>query len=147
MRRLALLALCLALTGCPALWAALPRVAAGASMIGSLLDVAAAGADAYLARHPSQDTEQQVAVALRRAQAAVAALHAAALAATAAEDGDLAKARTEALDAYGALRALLDAAGILDATPPLGGAEGSAPLPEPVYLPDAATVDALLGPG
>ena len=147
MRRLLPLLLALALCGCPALWAALPRIAAGASMVGSLLDVAAAGADAYLARHPSQDTEQQVQAALRRAHAAVAALHAAALAATAANDGDLAKARTEALDAYGSLRALLDAAGILDATPPLGGAEGAAPLPEPVYLPDAATVDALLGPG
>jgi len=147
MRRLALLALCLALTGCPALWAALPRVAAGASMIGSLLDVAAAGANAYLARHPNQATQQQVQTALRRAHAAVAALHEAALAASDAHDGDLAKARTEAVDAYGELLALLLATGILDATPPPGGAEGSAPLPEPLHLPDAATVDALLGPG
>ena len=141
MRRLALLALCLALTGCPALWAALPRMAQGAQMIGSLLDVAAAGSESYYARHPSQAAQAEVEQALRLARTALAALDAGVLAADGADDEDLALRRSRALEAYEQLRLLLDGLGVLDARPPDGGAETSAPLPEPFELPAANEIE------
>ena len=141
MRRIVLLVLCFALAGCPAFWSALPRMAQGAQMIGSLLDVAAAGSESYYARHPSQAAQAEVAQALRLARTALAALDAGVLAAEGADDEDLALRRSRALEAYEQLRLLLDGLGVLDARPPDGGAETSAPLPEPFELPPADEIE------
>jgi hypothetical protein len=48
------------------------------------------------------------------------------------------------LRAYAALRELLDRLGILTATPPAGGAETDAPLPQPLELPTVDDVAARL---
>ena len=141
MRRLVLALTLLVLAGCPAFWSALPRVAQGAQVLGSLLDVAAAGSEAYYARHPSPAAQAEVDQALRLARTALAALDAGVLAADGADDEDLALRRSRALEAYEQLRLLLDGLGVLDARPPDGGAETSAPLPEPFELPPADEIE------
>lgn len=141
MRRLALLVVALALAGCPALWSALPRIAQGAQVLGSLLDVAAAGSEAYYARHPSQAAQAEVDQALRLAWTALAALDAGVLAADGADDEHLALRRSRALEAYEQLRLLLDGLGVLGARPPDGGSESDAPLPEPFELPPASEIE------
>lgn len=132
--------------GCAGLLAALAPIAQGAQALGSILDVAEAGSDAYLDRHPNREAELQVGAALRRSRLALAALNAAAAAAKSADDEDLGAARKNATEAYARLRELLYDLGIPQALPPLGGAESSdAPEPEPFVLPAAAEVEKLMG--
>jgi len=136
MRALALAALLLVASCLP-----LARVAASASWLGSVIDAAESAAAVYLARHPSAEVEQSLAVAVKRARLGVLALKSAALAGS---ENDAAKARAEALEAYRALRELLVEAHVLDAAPAIGGAETSAPMPEPVELPSGDEVAARL---
>lgn len=117
----------------------LPALAAGASWLGSLLDVAEAGATAFDRRHPSVERSEKIAQGVLVARKALAALDAAIAAGE-----DPANARAEALQAYAELRAMLDAAGVLDARAPAGGAETEAPMPEPLPLPTPAEVEARL---
>lgn len=141
MKKIAFLSLVF-LLGCPAFWALLPKIAQGAQWVGTVLDVAEAGSQAYLARHPNQATEAQVVAALRNAKNALAAFNAAIAAAESADDQNLVQTRQRALEAYEQLRILLEGFGITDATPPLGGAESSdAPLPEPFQMPSAYEID------
>lgn len=123
------------LTGCAPFWQALTVASQGARYLSSALDVAAGGADAWFARHPARESEQEVKAALLRARATQAALDAALAAAASAERGTAAEQRAAALLAYGELRNLLDALGILEGRAPAGGAETGAPMPHPVYLP------------
>lgn len=143
MRSAALLALVLTLTGCSGALAALRGVSEGAQWVGTLVDVAESGSDAYFRRHPSLEREARVDAAVRRARASLAALERLlALGDAAAREEDVTAARSEALAAYGELRSLLAELGVLTATPPAGGAETSAPEPEPLALPSAAQVEA-----
>jgi hypothetical protein len=135
-RTLAFGGLALLLTGCAGL---LPALSAGASWLGTVLDVAQGGAGAYFARHPNLETEQRVDAAELRARKALAALQAALAAGE--TDGQV---RAEALAAYEGLRVLLGEAGVLDARAPAGGAETEAPPPEPLLLPTVAEVKAHL---
>ena len=133
MRRLAIVLSVCVLSGCGGgFLPALAKAAQGAQWLGTVLDVADAGADAYFARHPSLDAERDVDAAVRRARSALSALDAAL--ATAADE-DAARASVEARRAYAELHALLDALGVLVATPPAGGAETDAPAPAPLDLP------------
>lgn len=137
MRSLALV-LCLSLLGCPG-W--LPAMAAGASWLGTLLDVARAGADAYLARHPSMEASYRIDASILRARRALAALSQA----VAAHDrAQAAASRKEALDAYADVVAALDVLGVSTAAPAVGGVESSAPMPAPVQLPPVEAVAASL---
>ena len=145
MRRLVLLLALLGLAGCPAFWAAIPRMAQGAQLVGQLLDIAAAGTDAYYARHPGREAQAEVESALRLARTALAALDAGLLAAEGADDPDLTARRKRALEAYEQLRVLLEGRGVSSATPPGGGAETDAPLPEPFELPTADEIARRMG--
>jgi hypothetical protein len=138
-----LLALLVLIGGCAAL-GQLARSAQGSQWLGSVLDVAAAGADAYFDRHPSLEREQQVRRALRVARTAQEALDAALAVADAADAGDVQRARTAALQAYSALRDLLGELGILDGRPPPGGADAGGPDPGPLELPTSAELAAAL---
>lgn len=126
--------------GCAALGAALPALALGAQWLGTVLDIAQAGATAYHARHPNQSQQDRATAALTAARDALAALEQALLDSRDPEAYPVRDARLEALRRYGELRALLRDAGVLDARPPAGGAEADAPLPAPLALP---TVDDL----
>lgn len=131
-RALALLFLC---AGCQLL----PALAAGASWLGSLVDVAEAGANAFDRRHPSVSRAEDIAKAVFVARKAIAALDAAIAAGE-----DPSTARANALRAYAELRAILDATGVLDAIAPAGGAETEAAAPQPLELPTAEEVEARL---
>lgn len=134
----------LTLAGCASVLPALIAASQGAQWLGTVLDVAEAGADAFLARHPHQATEEQIDHAVRKARAALSALDAALAVAEAVGDEDVARARHEAVVAYGELRKLLDELGVLSGRAPAGGAETDAPLPEPVELPSAELIEARL---
>jgi hypothetical protein len=118
--------LLVALSGC----SLLPALVQGAQWLGTVIDVADSGADAFFARHPSLEAESKVDAHMHRARLALAALDAALAA-----GGDTTKARAEALASYAALRTLLADLGVLSATSPAGGAETDAPKPEPFNLP------------
>lgn len=137
---LVLLLSVLLLAGCGGALSALAHIAEGAGWLGTVVEVAQAGADAYFARHPSQESEHLVTQAIVEAEQAAVALEAAARAAHDAGGGDVATARTRALEAYRALRELLASLGVLTASPPAGGAETDAPLPVPLDLPTVAEV-------
>lgn len=133
-----ILCLCL-LTGCSAFFDSLDKTAQGSQWLATIIDVAASGADAYFARHPSLEREQKIEIAVFRARQALAALDAAIATANEVE-----AARAQALQAYENLRKLLAEMGVLSATPPAGGAETEAPEPQPFDLPSPATVEASL---
>lgn len=134
----------LTLSGCAGVFEALSKAAQGAQWIGTVLDVAEAGADAYFARHPNLEATRRVQAAARGARSALAALDAAVATANAAESEDIAQAKREALRAYAELRGLLAEFGVLTATPPAGGAEAEAPKPEPFELPLPEEIGAAL---
>lgn len=134
----------LMLTGCAGLLEALAKSGQAAQWVGTVVDVAEAGADAYFARHPNLEASRRVDVAVRRARSALAALDAALATAEAVDDQGVARAKVEALRTYSELRGLLAELGVLTATPPAGGAEGNAPEPEPVELPLPEEIKAAL---
>ena len=133
--RALLLVLALSLCGCPGFLSALGKVAQGAQYLGTVVDVAAAGADAYFARHPNREASDTVDEALYTARTSLQALDAILAMGDAATREDLATAKAGAMRAYIALRQLLDQLGVLTGTGPAGGAETDAPLPGPVDLP------------
>lgn len=145
--RAILLALALTLCGCTGFLSTLAKVAQGAQYLGTVVDVAAAGADAYFARHPNREASDTVDQAVFAAEKALLALDALLAMGDAAGRDDLATARAEALRAYVALRQLEDQLGILSATGPAGGAETDAPLPGPVDLPTAEEMRRALAGG
>lgn len=133
MRTLAL-ALALSCLGCAGL--TLAQVARGAVWLGDVIGAAQAGADVYYRRHPNQENEQRLAVAIKRTRLAIAALSGA----VAAKDEDqAAKARLEALRAYGEVVYLLAELGVLSGES-LGGAETDAPAPGRLELPSVAQI-------
>jgi predicted dinucleotide-binding enzyme len=140
----AIVLLALMLTGCAGVLEALAKAGQGAQWIGTVVDVAEAGADAYFDRHPNLEASRRVEAAVRRARSALAALDAALATADAVEREDVAQAKLEAVRAYAELRGLLAELGVLTATPPAGGAEGDAPAPEPVELPLPEAIKAAL---
>lgn len=135
-----LVLLALSLTGCASLLPALAKASQAAQYLGTVIDVADSGADAYFARHPNHEREHKVDAAVRDARKALAALDAVLATGEAASADDKARARVEAFKAYAALRDLLDSLGVLSATPPDGGAETDAPEPEPFELPEPGEV-------
>lgn len=140
-----LILLALATPGCAGLLPALMQAAQGAQFLGTVIDVASSGADAYFARHPSQESEARVEAAVRGARVALAALDAALAKSGAAKSPEAVTARRDALAAYSELRSTLDGLGILSATPPEGGAESeAAPKPEPFDIPTPDAVSATL---
>lgn len=124
---------------------ALSALSQGAQYLGSLIEVADAGSSAWLARHPSQETQHQIDAALRRARTRTAALDGAI--ARGASDEEIATERAEALAAYAALRELLDATGVLSGRGAVGGAEAEAPEPGVVELPAVEVVAVAMGAG
>lgn len=133
MRTLAL-ALALSCLGCAGL--SLAQVARGAAWLGDVIGAAQAGADVYYRRHPNQENEQRLAVAIKRTRLAIAALSGA----VAAKDEDqAAKARLEALRAYGEVVYLLAELGVLSGES-LGGVEADAPMPGRLELPSVAQI-------
>jgi len=132
----------LLLAGCAQLGPVLAAAAQGAQYLGTVLDVAEAGADAYLARHPHQSTEEVLDDAERYARQALATYNAMLTMGEAVDQGELEQARLAAVDAYDELYSLLDTLGVLRARAPDGGAETSAPLPQPLQLPPPNEVEA-----
>lgn len=135
-------ALLFAPLGCAGTGSLLPVITAaaqGAQALGSLLGVAEAGSSAYLARHPSVETQAKVSGALGKARKALAKLDQAI-----AIGKEVERYRSAALEAYAELRELLASLGILDAKAPDGGAESVlAPMPKPFSLPLVEDVEAL----
>jgi len=128
------LALALSCLGCAGL--TLAQVARGAAWLGDVIGAAQAGADVYYRRHPNQENEQRLAVAIKRTRLAIAALSGA----VAAKDEDqAAKARLEALRAYGEVVYLLAELGVLSGES-LGGVEADAPMPGRLELPSVAQI-------
>jgi len=128
------LALALSCLGCAGL--SLAQVARGAAWLGDVIGAAQAGADVYYRRHPNQENEQRLAVAIKRTRLAIAALSGA----VAAKDEDqAAKARLEALRAYGEVVYLLAELGVLSGES-LGGVEADAPMPGRLELPSVAQI-------
>lgn len=136
MRELGLVLACLLSSCLP-----LAKVARAAAWIGSILDAAEAGAKVYHQRHPSMEAEFALAKALQRARMAVVALQAADLAG---DTDAVVKAKREAVASYAEVRRLLDESGASDAAPAVGGAETTAPAPEPFDLPSVEAVDRAL---
>lgn len=128
--------------GCSSFLPALAKAAQGAQWLGTVIDVAETGSQAYFSRHPSLENQTKTANALNRAKQALAAFDAALATGKAIEGKDLATARSEALKAYSELYALIRDLGIMSATPPAGGAETDAPKPEPFNVPKPAEVGA-----
>jgi hypothetical protein len=141
--------LCLLLSlpyGCSAAGPILAAITQGAQWLGSALDVAEAGKDAFFARHPSMEKQSEVATALTRARQALAVLDGALAASEAGERQDVDAARREALAAYQELHVLLEALGVLEGVcRDCGGVEGNAPEPGPVPLPPPAVVAQRMG--
>lgn len=139
-----LLILALLLPGCTPgqVASALDVISRGAQWLGTVLDVARGGADAYFNRHPNPLLEEDIAAAERRTRLALATLEGLIAAGAAANQNDLSRARDELLKAYESQRRMLDEAGVLDARSPAGGADAMAPEPEPVILPSVNTVAA-----
>jgi len=132
--RMLALALALSCLGCAGL--TLAQVARGAAWLGDVIGAAQAGADVYYRRHPNQENEQRLAVAIKRTRLAIAALSGA----VAAKDEDqAAKARLEALRAYGEVVYLLAELGVLSGES-LGGVEADAPMPGRLELPSVAQI-------
>lgn len=123
------LLLVLALSGCAGL---LPALAQSAQYLGTVLDVASAGAAAYYARHPNQDAQDAVRAADLRVRQELAVYNAALAAGENPSKENL-------LAAYEELRALL-ADRVLSATPPDGGAETDAPEPQPFDMPTPGAI-------
>lgn len=146
-RRAALLGLVAAVAGCGPAGALLAGLKTASDaiglgqVVGSFLDVADDGQRAYFRRHPSLWRQNEVDAGLTAARKALAAYDAAVRASSALEAGDMAAAKEALLKAYGALRGLLKAMGVLDATPPLGGAETDAAMPQPFELPTVADLE------
>jgi hypothetical protein len=132
------------LSGCAGVLDALVKTAQGAQWIGTVVDVAEAGAEAYFDRHPNLEDSRRVEAATRRTRSALAALDALLAVADAAGEGDVERAKQEALKAYAELRSLLAELGVLSATPPAGGAESDAPEPLPFELPTPEEIGAAL---
>lgn len=123
---------------------ALEGLSLGAQWLGTVIDVARGGADAFSARHPNRERDAAIARAERGARSALAAYEGLLAAGRAVDNDDVVAARAALVTAYGALRALLDEAGVLDARSPAGGAETESPAPEPVSLPSVDEVAARL---
>lgn len=137
---ISILLICTLITsGCAGLLPALQAAAQGAQYVGSLLDVADAGTSAYLARHPNDSDAGDIAVALRAARSALAAYDEAIAAGR-----NLDAARSALLSAYDDLRGLLDRLGVLEGRGPAGGADGDAPDPGPLPMPETDVVRGLL---
>lgn len=116
----------------------LARVAQGAQAVSSFVDAAVAGKEAYFARHPNQDAEQQIDAAVKDVRLAIKVLNEVALAGQ-----DLAGPRHDVTAAYDRLVKVLYLFGVTDAMP-LGGAETDAPEPKPFTMPATAVVAAAL---
>jgi len=140
----AIVLLALFLAGCSGAFELLAKVSQGAQWLGTVVDVAEAGAGTYFDRHPNQDAQKSVADAMRKVRRALGALDAALATAEAADDQDVTRAKREALRAYAELRSLLSDLGVLSATPPAGGAETTSPKPEPFDLPSSDEIGAVL---
>ena len=125
----------LVLPGCAGVMRALQTAEQAAQWLGSVVDVAEAGSQAYFARHPNQQRQDDVAFAIDRTRKSLLALNAALATAEAVDDGDVQTARLAALEAYAALYDMLDNYGLRTARPPAGGAETDAPPPEPIDIP------------
>lgn len=141
---IAMLVAVLLLSGCPALLSALAVVAQASQYVGSLVSVADAGQEAYFARHPNQEAQERVSKALRVAHQALAVLDGMTATATDASAKDLALAKRDVVAAYADLLVLLTELGVIDAKAG-GGAETTAPKPDPVLLPPADRVASLFG--
>lgn len=142
MRRLALLVTVVAfLGGCSGVLAALQAANAAADVLSSVVDHADQGQEAYFARHPNLQAENDVRMSLLSTRRALAAYQAASQAVSAGEAGDVSAARAAALKAYQELRALLDEVGILSGTAE-GGVETEAPDPGPLVLPTVKELEA-----
>lgn len=131
MKHVLVFILSITLMGCAGMLPFLAKAAQGAQWIATALDVAEAGAGAYYAKHPSQE-EREVFDGLRDARSALEAYDRAVAIGNA---DTVAEKRALALEAYDRLYALLKRRGVLDALPPLGGAETDAPKPTPFILP------------
>jgi len=125
----------LALPGCAGFMHALQNAEQAAQWLGSVVDVAEAGSRAYFARHPNQERQDDVSLQIDRTRKSLQALNAALATAEAIDAKDVQAARVAALEAYAALYDLLDNYGVRTATPPAGGAETTAALPEPLDIP------------
>jgi hypothetical protein len=148
MNRLALIILMalslLVLPAASCIQQALPRIAQGAQLLGSVVDVAEAGSKAYFAKHANMESQLKVEAKIRQLRQAIAALNTAQLLAKSATDGNLIEAKDYALELYKQLRALLVELGVLDAKPPMGGATGEGPDPEPFELPTVEQIEAAM---
>lgn len=123
------------LSGCSQLLGAAVTAGEAASWLSRVLTVAEGGAARYFDRHPSEVREAEVAGVLTRARLAAERLR---------RVGGAAE-RQQALAVYLELYNLLRELGVLDAIPPLGGAESDAPMPGPLALPDEAAARRHLG--
>lgn len=132
------------LSGCAGMLPAIAKLAQGSQYLGTVIDVATAGAETYFARHPNLEAERRVEASVTRARSALAALDAALATVEAVDSQNLKQARTEALKAYTELRALLTDLGVLTATPPAGGVETDAPEPVPIALPTPEMIAGVL---
>lgn len=120
--------------GCAGALHALAAASAASQELSSAIDLAEAGSEAYFARHPRQEDQDKVKMALRVAREAQLALDAVLRTAKDIAAEDLSQARQSALEAYTKLYQLLSTLGILDGTSQ-GGAETTAPEPGELVLP------------
>lgn len=139
-----LFVLMFSVTACRDVRTVLDALGHGAQWLGTVLDVARGGADAYLARHPNAEAADRIAAEERRARAQLAALEALIAGGDAIDEGERDRARAAAVEAYAKLREVLKQEGVLDARPAPGGAETESPAPEPLELPTVDEVAARL---
>lgn len=137
----------LSLCACGGGWLqALQGVSTGAQWLGTVIDVASDGADAFSRRHPNQEREAKIAAAQRVARQALATLNAVVATGESASQRDVDAARDNAERAYTELYQLLRDTGALDGQClDCGGAETDAPVPEPIPLPTPEQVAVALG--
>lgn len=143
-RAIVLVCLALTLSGCGAVLSALASVAPAVGLIGSAIDAADEGADAFFARHPSLAGKAEIDRGVKDARLALLAYNRAAAAASSVDSGDMAAAKAHILATWSALRALLSSWGVLTGVGPAGGADGAGGPVQPLDVPTVAEIDALL---
>lgn len=123
----------------------LGKITQGVGLTEAAVDFAAQKAAEYQLRHPNEERSAEITHALHVARDALKTLRHLSDGTEGATAEDFARAQRAAVDAWETLLDVLSSLGILDAIPPLGGAENdAAPIPKPFELPPVPVVQSWL---
>lgn len=104
--KIATLALCLFLAGCPSFLPAIQGAINAAQWVGSIIDVADDSQKSWFKLNPNGSEQEKVEIAMFRARRALSALNGISLASKSLDEQNVVAARKELVDAYRDLEAL-----------------------------------------